>query len=383
MDCDNVVILNGREANSFRRRSRGFGALPSKAASKAYESTPAIESLAALNDSGDTGRDGFEGIIGCSPALNEVLQQVSEVAPTDSTVLIEGETGTGKELIARAIRAHSRRRSEPFVNVNCAAIPRELLESEIFGHEKGAFTGAVTRKIGRFEAADRGTLFLDEIGDMPLDMQAKLLRILQEQEFERLGSTSTLRVDVRVVAATNQDLDELISQKRFRTDLYYRLHVFPITIPPLRHRREDIPLLAAHFVSIYAQRMNKHIEKIPVEDMEALVRYDWPGNVRELQNFMERSVIRTTGCVLNSPVPELLARRSAARPATMKDCEREHILRAIQETDWVIGGPHGAAARLGLPRSTLMYRMRKLAIVNDRSLPALPFRRMRNPTELA
>jgi formate hydrogenlyase transcriptional activator len=383
MDYDNIALVNEREANSFRRSLRSFAVQPSKAISRGCDSDTPTEALIPLDGSALAERDGFEGIVGCSQALSEVLQQVREVAPTDSTVLIEGETGTGKELIARAIRAHSRRRTDAFVKMNCAAIPRELIESEIFGHEKGAFTGAVARKIGRFKTADGGTLFLDEIGDMPLDMQAKLLRVLQEQEFERVGSTSTLRVDVRVVAATNQDLTDLISQKQFRSDLYYRLRVFPITIPPLRHRREDIPLLVAYFVSVYAQRMNKHIEKIPVEAMEALLRHDWPGNIRELQNFMERSVILTTGCVLNPPVSELLARRNSAGPITMKDCEREHILRAIQETDWVIGGPHGAAARLGLPRSTLMYRMRKLAIVNDRSLPALPFRRMRNPTELA
>jgi len=224
----------------------------------------------------------------------------------------------------------------------------------------------VTRKIGRFEAADGGTLFLDEIGDMPLELQAKLLRVLQEQEFERLGSPSTLRVNVRVVAATNQDLNDLIFQKQFRSDLYYRLHVFPITIPPLRHRREDIPLLVAYFVSIYAQRMNKRIEKIPSEAMEALLRHDWPGNIRELQNFIERAVILTTGCILNPQLSELLTSKSRVKPTTLKDCEREHILKTVQETNWVIGGPHGAAARLGLPRSTLMYRLRKLAIVNER-----------------
>jgi formate hydrogenlyase transcriptional activator len=252
--------------------------------------------------------------------------------------------------------------------MNCAAIPKELLESEIFGHEKGAFTGAVSRRIGRFEAADRGTLFLDEIGDMPLELQSKLLRVLQEQEFERVGSTTTQRVNVRVVAATNQDLDRLVSEKQFRSDLYYRLNVFPIFVPPLRHRREDIPMLVAHFANIYGQRMNKRIEKIPSDAMETLLRYDWPGNVRELQNFVERSVILTTGHVLNPPVSEL-HKRSCARPATMEDCEREHILKAVQETNWVIGGPQGAAARLGLARSTLMYRMRKLAITNDRPLP--------------
>jgi formate hydrogenlyase transcriptional activator len=250
--------------------------------------------------------------------------------------------------------------------MNCAAIPRDLLESEIFGHEKGAFTGAVSRRIGRFEAADQGTLFLDEIGDMPLELQAKLLRVLQEQEFERLGSTGTRHVNVRVVAATNQDLDRLVSEGRFRSDLYYRLNVFPIFVPPLRNRREDIPLLVAHFVNIYARRMNKHIEKIPSGAMEALMGYDWPGNIRELQNFVERSVILTTGFVLDPPVSELLSKKRFPAPITMADCEREHILKAVQEANWVIGGPDGAAARLGLPRSTLMYRMRKLSIVNKR-----------------
>jgi formate hydrogenlyase transcriptional activator len=291
------------------------------------------------------------------------------VAPTDSTVLIEGETGTGKELIARAIHGRSRRQTNPFVKMNCAAIPKELLESEIFGHEKGAFTGAVSRRIGRFEAAHRGTLFLDEIGDMPLELQAKLLRVLQEQEFERVGSTSTQRVSVRVIAATNHDLDRLVFEKQFRSDLYYRLNVFPIFVPPLRDRREDIPMLVAHFVNTYGQRMDKRIEKIPSDAMEALLRYDWPGNIRELQNFVERSVILTTGSVLNPPVSELRTRRDFAKPATMEDCEREHILKAVQETNWVIAGPHGAAARLGLARSTLMYRMRKLDIASKRPLP--------------
>ena len=363
MGCNNVIVLDGREANPFSRSSLGFAVLPSKATSRNYGSAPLVESL-VLPDHGET--NGVEGIVGCSAALSQVIEQLRTVAPTDSTVLIEGETGTGKELIARAIHALSNRRAGALVNMNCAAIPRELLESEIFGHEKGAFTGAVTRRIGRFEAADRGTLFLDEIGNMPLDLQAKLLRVLQEQEFERLGGTTTHRVNVRVVAATNQDLERLVSEKQFRADLYYRLRVFPILIPPLRCRREDIPSLVGHFVSIYAQRMNKDIDKIPSEAMEALLDYDWPGNVRELQNFVERSVILTTGCVLNPPISELLNKRSSARPVTMKECERDHILKAVRDANWVIAGPNGAAARLGLKRSTLMYRMRKLAITNER-----------------
>ena len=312
----------------------------------------------------------MEGMVGCSLALRGVLHQVSTVAPADSTVLIQGETGTGKELIAKAIHAHSRRRACAFVTMNCAAIPRDLLESEIFGHEKGAFTGAVTRRIGRFEAADQGTLLLDEIGDMPLELQAKLLRVLQEQEFERLGSTVAKRVNVRVLAATNQDLDQLVSEGRFRRDLFYRLNVFPIFIPPLRSRREDIPLLVAHFVGVFAERMNKHIEKIPSDAMDAFMNHDWPGNVRELQNFIERSVILSTGAVLSPPILELTKRRFST-PITMEDCERTHILKTIEESNWVIGGRNGAAARLGVPRSTLMYRMRKLAIVNDRRKPAI------------
>jgi len=355
MDCDKIIVLDGR---------RSLAVVPSKATAKDYGSATLIEPLAAAGRHGTTERKDGEGIVGRSTGLSEVLNQLRTVAPTDSTVLIEGETGTGKELIARAIHTHSRRQTCAFVKMNCAAIPRELLESEIFGHEKGAFTGAVTRRIGRFEAADQGTLFLDEIGDMPLDLQAKLLRVLQEQEFERLGSTTTQRVNVRVVAATNQDLGRLVSEKQFRADLYYRLNVFPLFIPPLRSRRDDIPLLVAHFVRTFAQRMNKHIDHIPSETMEALIHHDWPGNIRELQNFVERSVILTTGCVLNSPVSQLRAAKSFAVPTTMEDCEREHILKAIQETNWVIGGPHGAAARLGLPRTTLMYRMRRLAIGN-------------------
>lgn len=307
----------------------------------------------------------MDGIVGCSPALKGVLNQVGTVAPADSTVLIQGETGTGKELIAKAIHMHSRRRTCAFVTMNCAAIPRELLESEIFGHEKGAFTGAVTRRIGRFEAANHGTLLLDEIGDMPLELQAKVLRVLQEQEFERLGSSGTKHVNVRILAATNQDLDQLVSEKRFRTDLYYRLNVFPIFIPPLRSRREDIPLLVGHFVDVFAERMNKHIEKIPSNAMDAFMHYDWPGNVRELQNFIERSVILTTGDVLNPPVWEL-AKRRFSRPITIEDCERAHILKTVEESNGVIGGRNGAAARLGIARSTLMYRMRKLGIANDR-----------------
>ena len=368
MSCSNIVVLEGREANSLSRSSRSFAGLSPKAFRDQGSATP-IEPLVALDYCAKE-QEVFEGIVGRSAALRKVLDQVQTVAPTDSTVLIEGETGTGKELVARAIHAHSLRRAGAFVKMNCAAIPRELLESEIFGHEKGAFTGAVARKIGRFESADGGTLFMDEIGDMPLDLQAKLLRVLQEQEFERVGGTITQRVNVRIVAATNQDLDRLVSEKQFRSDLFYRLNVFPVLIPPLRDRRDDIPLLVAHFVSTYAQRMNKHIEKIPSDAMEALLDHEWPGNIRELQNFVERSVILTTGRILNPPIPELFRRGRVAPPTTLRECEREHILKAVEAANWVIAGPHGAAARLGVARSTLMYRMRKLAITNERPLRA-------------
>jgi len=286
------------------------------------------------------------------------LDQIRTVAPTDSTVLIEGETGTGKELIARAIHMNSRRSNRPFVKLNCAAIPLGLLESELFGHEKGAFTGAVAQKLGRFEVADGGTLFLDEIGDIPLELQAKLLRVLQEQEFERLGSTYTHRVNVRVVAATNQDLTGLVAEKLFRMDLYYRINVFPLALPPLRHRMEDIPMLVAHFVRRYGQSMSKKIEKITSDAMEALVRYPWPGNIRELQNFIERAVILTKAEVLQiSALPSRTA--PAANPITLADAERDHILNALRESNWRVGGASGAAARLGVKRTTLISKMRK------------------------
>ncbi len=303
-------------------------------------------------------RNEFEGIVGSSKALRGVLDQIRVVAPTDSTVLIEGETGSGKELIAQAIHTRSRRSDRPFVKLNCAAIPLGLLESELFGHEKGAFTGAVAQKIGRFEAANGGTLFLDEIGDIPLELQAKLLRVLQEQEFERLGSTHTHRVNVRVVAATNQDLAGLVAEKKFRMDLYYRLNVFPLTVPPLRRRLEDIPMLVAHFVRRYAESMAKQIGMITSDDMEALVRYSWPGNIRELQNIIERAVILTSGDVLKlSALPSNVA--IPQEPATLAEAERVHILNALRESNWVVGGAAGAAARLGVKRTTLISKMRK------------------------
>ena len=301
---------------------------------------------------------GFEGIVGSSRALRTVLEQVRIVAPTDATVLIEGETGTGKEVIASAIHRNSNRRNRPFIKLNCAAIPAGLLESELFGHERGAFTGAVTQKIGRFEAANGGTLFLDEIGDIPLELQAKLLRVLQEQEFERLGSTFTRRVDVRIVAATNQDLEAKVSSNEFRIDLYYRLNVFPVSLPALRLRPDDVPALAAHFVRKFSQRMSKRIARISKDAIEALKRHSWPGNVRELQNVIERAVILTQGDVLEMPP---LATRMAMRTGTgtLAESEREHILHALEDSNWVVGGKAGAAARLGLKRTTLIDKMRK------------------------
>ena len=307
----------------------------------------------------------FEEIVGRSGALQRVLRQVEVVAPTDSGVLIQGETGTGKELIARAIHNLSSRRDQPFVKLNCAAIPSGLLESELFGHEKGAFTGAIMRKAGRFEVADKGTLFLDEVGDIPLELQPKLLRVLQEREFERLGSTRTQQVDVRVIAATHRDLKQMCEEGKFRPDLYYRLHVFPLQVPPLRDRREDIPILVRHYVDKYSRRMNRRIETIPSHAMEVFANYSWPGNVRELQNFIERAVILSPGSVLRPPLTEL---KHSSLPtaksnlSTAEEAERDRVLQAIRASNWVIGGPNGAAARLGMKRTTLAYRIRKLNI---------------------
>jgi formate hydrogenlyase transcriptional activator len=319
----------------------------------------------------------FEQLIGNSPALESVLAHVERVAPTDATVLLQGETGTGKELIARAIHNISSRCGHPYIKLNCAAIPFDLLESELFGHEKGAFTGAVTQRIGRFEMADKGTLFLDEVGDIPLALQSKLLRVLQEQEFERLGSARTHQVDVRLVAATNRDLAEMVKRGEFRSDLYYRLNVFPITLPPLRARREDIPDLVQHFVEIYGRRMGKQIDRVPAESMTAFASYEWPGNIRELQNFIERSVILSDGTVLCPPLAELKRSAAAATPelhpaTTMQDAERTHILKILQQTRGVVSGPSGAAVRLGMKRSTLYFRMQKLGIsrFTNNQLPA-------------
>jgi formate hydrogenlyase transcriptional activator len=305
----------------------------------------------------------FSNLIGCSQKFRDLLDQVNMVAPADSAVLVQGETGTGKEVIAQAIHAASPRRQNRFVALNCAAIPGTLLESELFGHERGAFTGAVARTMGRFQAADRGTLFLDEIGELPLELQPKLLRAIQEQEFERLGSSQTTRVDVRIVAATNQNLRQMVAERKFRMDLYYRLNVFPITLPPLREREGDIRLLAAHFLRILAQRQGKSIERVPQEVIKAMERYSWPGNIRELQNFIERSIILTTGSELRAPIAELTRSEPQADAVrTLEDANRAHIKTTLRETSWVVGGPNGAAARLGMHRTTLISRMRKLGI---------------------
>jgi formate hydrogenlyase transcriptional activator len=312
----------------------------------------------------------FQQVIGSSPALEAVLEQVERVAPTGSTVLIQGETGTGKELIAHAIHNISSRCGRPFVRLNCAAIPLDLLESELFGHEKGAFTGAIAQKIGRFELADKGTLFLDEIGDIPPALQPKMLRVLQEQEFERLGSTRTHQVDVRLVAATNRDLTEMVNRGEFRSDLYYRLNVFPVLLPPLRERREDIPALVTHFVEMLGRRMGREIEHIPPETMAALISYRWPGNIRELQNLIERAVILSNDGVLPNPLPTAETEQRAAifpgattpGATTLRDSERTLILGTLETVGWIIGGPKGAASRLGLKRTTLIHKMQKLGI---------------------
>ncbi len=339
----------------------------------------AFESFASASQ--DRNQRRFEQLVGNSPALESVLEQVERVAPTDSTVLIQGETGTGKELIAHAIHNLSPRCGRSFVKLNCAAIPLDLLESELFGHEKGAFTGAIAQKIGRFELADKGTLFLDEVGDIPQSLQPKLLRVLQEQEFERLGSTRTHRVDVRLVAATNRDLTEMARQREFRSDLYYRLNVFPVQLPPLRARREDIPVLVAHFVDVFCRRMGKQIERIPPETISALCAYSWPGNIRELQNLIERAVILSNEGVLPNPLSTALPVETkevtlSSRPTTLRDSERALILRTLESVGWLVGGANGAAAKLGLKRTTLINKMKKLGIT--RPSP----QRHQNATEL-
>ena len=309
-------------------------------------------------------------IVGESPRLQHVLQALQVVAPTDSTVLIQGETGTGKELVARAIHDLSSRKKRSFIQVNCASIPATLLESELFGHEKGAFTGAFAQKIGRFEVAHEGTLFLDEIGEIPLELQPKLLRALQERQLERLGGNRTITVDVRIIAATNRNLKQMVEEQKFRSDLYFRLNVFPVTVPPLRERREDIPLLTRYFVQKYAKRIGRNIDTIPESILEALTNYDWPGNIRELQNVLERSVILTKGNVLQVAVPELIGNASALpvcgkSSAESHNAERERILKALEEARGLVGGPDGAAARLGLKRTTLQSRMRKYNIARQ------------------
>jgi len=314
-------------------------------------------------------------LIGSSQKFRAVLEAVESVAPVDAAVLIQGETGTGKEVIARAIHEASPRRQNRLVVLNCAAIPAALLESELFGHERGAFTGAVTQNIGRFQSAERGTLFLDEIGELPLELQPKLLRVLQEKQFERLGSGRTFQTDVRIIAATNQDLWRMVQERKFRADLYYRLNVFPVTLPPLRDRVEDIPALVEHFVERSSREMGKRFETIPSEEMNVLKLYDWPGNIRELENFIKRAVIMSTGPALRPQFGELKRLPGQTSPAakrTLAEAEKDHIEAVLRETRWVLGGDHGAAARLGIPRTTLVYRMRKLGIARDQG--SKPFR---------
>jgi len=320
----------------------------------------------------------FDQIVGNSRPLEAVLEKVERVAPTTSTVLIQGETGTGKELIAKAIHNISPRYDRPFVKVNCAAIPLDLLESELFGHERGAFTGAIAQKIGRFELADKGTLFLDEVGDIPSPLQPKLLRVLQEQEFERLGSGRTHRVDVRIVAATHRDLEQMVKGNEFRSDLYYRLNVFPVLLPPLRARQEDIPKLVTHFVGFYGRQVGNRIEHIPEETMAALLSYPWPGNVRELQNLIERAVILSCDGVLPNPLPSNHQETVTvvSNSTTLKEVGRALILQALAAAGWMIGGPEGAAVKLGLKRTTLIYKMKKLGIVRP-----VQGRRIKSPAE--
>ena len=365
--------LGSREASVYGKPDLDFMSHVARQVAVAVENALAFQEIAELKDKlaeeklylEDEIRTeyNFDEIVGTSAPVKRTLRQVETVAPTDSTVLILGETGTGKELVARALHHLSARRERTFVKLNCAAIPTGLLESELFGHERGAFTGAITQKIGRLELADGGTLFLDEIGDIPLELQPKLLRVLQEKEFERLGSVRTIRVDVRLVAATNRDLVRMVSEGLFRSDLYYRLNVFPIVVPPLRDRPEDIPLLVRYFAQKYSRRMTKRIETIHAEAMEELVRYSWPGNIRELENFVERAVILSKDSMLALPLSELrLPAENGGAMTTLEAAERDHILRALRETRWVVGGPRGAAARLGINRTTLQSRMRKLGI---------------------
>jgi len=375
-----VLAFGSREARTYATEDVEFMGQVAKFVAVAIENAQAFGEIARLKDklaeerlyleSEIKAEHPFEEIIGDSPALRRALQQVEVVASTDSTVLLLGETGTGKELIARALHARSGRRERTFVKINCAAIPSGLLESELFGHEKGAFTGAIAQKAGRFEVADRGTLFLDEVGEIPLELQSKLLRVLQEQEFERIGGTKTIKVNVRLIAATNRDLHRMVEEHRFRDDLYYRLNVFPIHIPALRERAEDVPALVRYYVQRLSRPLNRHVEVIPRETLEALGRYGWPGNVRELANLIERAIILSPGRTLEVPLHEL---RPAPHPAatakdevTLRGVERAHILRALEESKWVLGGPKGAAVRLGMKRTTLQHRIKQLGIARAR-----------------
>ena len=370
-----ILAVASRHASAFAEKDVAVLSQVAKQVALAMDNALAFRRLANLRDKLNLERRyleeelrteyNFEDIVGASASLRSVLEQVETVAPTDATVLILGETGTGKELIARAIHQHSPRRERTFVKLNCAAIPSGLLESELFGHERGAFTGAIAQKIGLMELAHHGTFFLDEVGDLPLDLQPKLLRAVQEKEFQRLGGTRTLPVDVRLVAATNHDLAKMVNDHQFRIELYYRLKVFPITISPLRERPEDIPPLVRHFVLRHSRRMGKRIETIPSEVMQVLTRWHWPGNVRELENFVERAVILSRGPDLRAPLSELeVPRETPAAPLdkTLAATEREHIIRVLRETKGVVGGPHGAAARLGVKRTTLISKMKKLGI---------------------
>ena len=342
------------------------GGAPVRDCTASFEIEDTISANVGLETNKLTGKS-LPRIVGNSDALRRVLDMARIVAPTDATVLINGETGTGKELIAEAIHLGSNRSNGPFVKVNCSAIPAGLLESELFGHERGAYTGAVTRNVGRFERAHRGTLFLDEIGDLPLELQPKILRVMQERQFERLGGTATIHTDVRVICATHRNLGRMMEDGEFRADLFYRLSVFPIELPPLRERAEDIRLLVQCFAMDYATRTRKPITGISDDFMAALSRHSWPGNVRELQNFIERSVILSNGPVLNGPLSDLTCRPRACAPVTLEEAERSHILRMLQQTDGVVGGPNGAAARLGLCRTTLISKIRRLGITSGRS----------------
>ncbi len=374
--CFGTMALNREEGEPFTDDEVDLLVHVSRQLALALENSIAYRELAEMKDRLATETlcpeeetdQNVSGMVGESPAFQEVLRRLRVVAPTDATVLVEGETGTGKELIARGIHELSERSKQPFVKVNCAAIPATLLESELFGHEKGSFTGAFTQKIGRFEMAHKGTLFLDEIGEMPLELQPKLLRAIQEQELERVGGNRTIHVDIRIVAATNRNLKQMVEEGKFRSDLYYRLHVFPLTVPPLRERREDIPRLTRYFVQKHSQRMGRNIENIPTGTLEALTRYDWPGNIRELQNVLERAVILTRGASLHIGMSEFMAKadsHSCRESGTFQTLERDRIIRALEEANGQVGGPDGAAARLGLKRTTLQNRMRKYMIARQ------------------